>query len=486
MMASTSEAVKPRFPLWLIPFGLICLLIGLGFIVLHLLSPSDGARFAGGEKFFSTNGVVVSPYELDQGNLRQGDVVTAVEGQSFETWVRSLFTLGAPRPNWQVGDEITYRIERGGQTMDQKIVLGPLPFEAILANYWGVLLFAFVSQVVALFVLVRKPSEPAARAFFIWALSGSHSYAWSFFLQVGDVTSVIGFWWFHLATPLLWLLYWPAGLHMALVFPRSIPVVERRRWIIPMLYAGSLTAFFLLVGWNWSRSQELLPWINSWHLIANSIAGPFLAATIGVIFYKYRRTSTLEEKVKIRWAVYGAIIPGLIGLIFWILLPMISDESILSPNLLGLIMLLFPISIAIAIVRYQLFDIDHIIRRTLVYGVLTAALLGIYFLSVILLQQIIRGVTGAISPLAIVVSTLLIAALFNPLRGWLQEGIDRRFYRSKYDARQALNAFAATARDEVELEQITAELLQLVEQTMQPESLSLWLKDTVESSLKTN
>lgn len=253
-----------------------------------------------------------------------------------------------------------------------------------------------------------------------------------------------------------------------------------------MLYAGSLTAFFLLVGWNWSRSQELLPWINSWHLIANSIAGPFLAATIGVIFYKYRRTSTLEEKVKIRWAVYGAIIPGLIGLIFWILLPMISDESILSPNLLGLIMLLFPISIAIAIVRYQLFDIDHIIRRTLVYGVLTAALLGIYFLSVILLQQIIRGVTGAISPLAIVVSTLLIAALFNPLRGWLQEGIDRRFYRSKYDARQALNAFAATARDEVELEQITAELLQLVEQTMQPESLSLWLKDTVESSLKTN
>ena len=124
-----------------------------------------------------------------------------------------------------------------------------------------------------------------------------------------------------------------------------------------------------------------------------------------------------------------------------------------------------------------LFDIDHIIRRTLVYGILSAALIGIYFLSVILLQQIIRGTTGTASPLAIVVSTLLIAALFNPLRNWVQRAIDRRFYRAKYDAAQILAAFASTVRDEVELEAMTAAVLKVVQDTMQPEHSSLWLRN---------
>jgi hypothetical protein len=110
-----------------------------------------------------------------------------------------------------------------------------------------------------------------------------------------------------------------------------------------------------------------------------------------------------------------------------------------------------------------------------VYGILTAALLGIYFLSVILLQQIIRGTTGATSSLAIVVSTLLIAALFNPLRSWVQKAIDRRFYRRKYDANQILSAFANTVRNEVELEAMTEAVLRVVENTIQPERASLWL-----------
>jgi hypothetical protein len=226
--------------------------------------------------------------------------------------------------------------------------------------------------------------------------------------------------------------------------------------------------------------DSILLWFDSWSVAETIIAGLFLAATLGMIIYQYRINLAYDDRMKIRWAVFGASVSGVIGLIFWIVLPLVTGESILSPNLLGLIMLLFPISIAIAIVRHQLFDIDHIIRRTLVYGVLTVALLGIYFLSVILLQKIIRGFTGATSPLAIVVSTLLIAALFSPLRGWVQEAIDRRFYRRKYDARKALAAFAATIRDEVELNQIAAKLLQLVEQTMQPDKLSLWLKDAVD------
>ncbi len=147
----------------------------------------------------------------------------------------------------------------------------------------------------------------------------------------------------------------------------------------------------------------------------------------------------------------------------------------------------FPISIGIAIVRYRLYEIDTVINRTLVYGVLTAILAAVYFGAVVLLQRVFVLLTGEQSTLAVVASTLLIAALFTPLRHRIQSFIDRRFYRRKYDARKTLEALSATLREETNLEALNSELVGVVRETMQPAHVSLWLRpDTAPKGKEAN
>ncbi len=138
---------------------------------------------------------------------------------------------------------------------------------------------------------------------------------------------------------------------------------------------------------------------------------------------------------------------------------------------------LLPIAVGVAILRDRLFDIDVIIRKTLVYSALTALLALVYFGSIIFLQRLFGSLTGVEqSPLAVVVSTLAIAALFTPLRRRIQGIIDRRFFRKKYDAQRVLAQFAITARDETDLDALTGELARIVQETLQPEGVSVWLR----------
>jgi hypothetical protein len=138
--------------------------------------------------------------------------------------------------------------------------------------------------------------------------------------------------------------------------------------------------------------------------------------------------------------------------------------------------LVIPISFGVAILRSGLFDIDILINRTLVYGSLTAMLVALYFGGIVVLQRVFVILTGQRSTIAVVVSTLLIAALFNPLRRRIQSFIDRRFYRSRYDARKILEAFSATLRGEMDLDAVSDDLVGVVRETMQPAHISLWLR----------
>ena len=183
-----------------------------------------------------------------------------------------------------------------------------------------------------------------------------------------------------------------------------------------------------------------------------------------------------KKRSRLRWVTLGVAL-GLVVPFGGLLAGLALSGSFPATDLWLWAFLCLPVSLAIAITRYRLWDIDIIIRRTLIYSALTAVLALAYFGSVVTLQSILSAVTGENrSALATVLSTLAIAALFGPVRNRVQAAIDRRFYRKKYDAQQVLAQFAVTARDETDLDALTGELVRVVQETMQPEMVTVWLQ----------
>src|SRR5215217_3645139 len=213
-------------------------------------------------------------------------------------------------------------------------------------------------------------------------------------------------------------------------------------------------------------------------ILFTMVATFLLVAAASSVFMRLRRAKGVERQ-QIKWFAYAAA-ATVIGLVLAYVIPTMIDTPLWFERagyaVLIAVIPSIPISIGIAILRYRLYDIDIIINRTLVYGSLTVTLVALYFGGIVLLQSVFVVFTGERSTLAVVDSTLLIAALFNPMRRRIQSFIDRRFYRSMYDARKTLEAFSAKLRDETDLEALNDDLVSVVRETMQPAHVSLWLR----------
>jgi hypothetical protein len=439
------------------------LMAGVVYTLLAFQQPTDGWYYN------KDDGAMV---EFSQGGtepLRPGDRVIAVAGHAIDAEATSI----GPPPGWQLGAKVPYTVVRDGATIELEVPLGRREPSALLRSILigsgssiGNLAGLF-SLALGFVVFFLRPRDSAARLLLLilayymgptWADSPVMSTFYPPILY-GVALARIGLW------PLLWVMI----SHLVLSFPvRKWPLTRRPRLVLAALY-GVAVAGPLLAAFAGTLAIHIA--------VVIGLAAVMVVAFFGALIHNLRTVRAPVARAQVRWMALGLAGPfvgALLGALINLLLPAVTP--IIAWIYSNVLIALLPLCLGIAITRYRLFDIDVIIRRTLVYSMLTL-MLGLVYVGCIVVSRTLVAPLIGISDLAIVASTLAIAALFNPLRRRIQNLIDRRFYRRKYDAAKVLAAFGATARDETDLEQLTAEMLRVVDETVQPEFIGLWLRE---------
>jgi hypothetical protein len=291
---------------------------------------------------------------------------------------------------------------------------------------------------------------------------------------------------------LAWLAFWAwipsigCIVLSLLLFPNGRLPSSRWRWLawltVLLTIAGAVWVALspgVIGNLGFSRNPLGIEGLPSGYKPVQTIMSALVfVAAVSTLGLRLLRTRGIERQ-QIKWPAFVAVVAGVGSVLYdtaiseaiglrWLEW---AGYVVVVAALVG-----FPISIGIAIVRYRLYDIDRIINRTLVYGALTIVLVAVYFGGIVVMQRTFVALTGQKSTLAVVASTLLIAALFTPLRKRTQRFIDRSFYRSKYDAAKTLEGFSMKLRDETDLEALSEDLVGVVRETMQPAHVSLWLR----------
>lgn len=462
-------------------------------VVMAMQYPADGWAST---RHTNEGGFVLNePMSNASSALQPGDTVLAINGQPITA------DDFAPFPSdLREGQILRYTIRRtsgsdAAQTLDVDVTLVSVGAAGFLANFiarfqatprdYIVSLLSFLIVSLAFFL---RPGNLGARYLFLFfgfyfavnwlGFASSDLYGYTYPPLLSFVLS---------AAPTSWGWYFfPTLMLIALAFPVVKAPLRRFPRLIPALAYGLPLAITVIATYRTIASRSFA----GIDLLTPMFLTTFVLAVVVLFATAIHNWLTVREPVarlQLRWVTLGLV--GGLGVMFVLMLVSLLLTGKLTNDFIFVLWfpLILPICLLIAITRYRLWDIDVVIRRTLQYAILTAILAVIYFGGIILAQQAFRLITGQNSDLAIVISTLLIAALFTPTRRRVQDVIDRRLYRRKYDAEQTLSRFNQSLRDVVDLPTLQASLLGVVQDTLQPAHSALWLQtptDRVSSEVK--
>lgn len=404
------------------------------FVGLRFTTPSDGGRVVFYGDAWSSTGVRIEPIDAPAPGLEPGDRVEAVADRSLEAWIRDVLDADTARP---ATGPVPYVVERDATRVATTVEWGPPSIGGALTTGWSVLLFSIAIAGLAGYVFARRPHVPAASALVLVASGAAgSSLPWFVGVTTSDIVLSGPFLFHATLTAGLYMLLWPAGVHLGLVFPAPLPVTLRRRWLIPAVYVAPLGAYAVVMAVTFATTTSGLAWVGSWPSIQLAFVVPLLVASLLLFVRQYVRGIEPAEKARMRLAALGAVISAVLGLLLFMGPELLLGESVIPAAAIGLAALPLPIGFAAAILRDRLFDIDAAINRTLVYGGLTMAVLGTYLVAVGLVTTVVgvdEGYAGSL------LATGIAALVALPLRDVLQRTANRLMYGDRDDPWRALH-----------------------------------------------
>ena len=410
--------------------------VGLWAAALRVIGPSMNTSTAAAAIAVGEGGVVVEPLPGATTEFRSGDVVTAIGGQTLEAWAAGLLEPTAQRLPVEVGDELAVTLERDGQTIDGLVRLTDFPLGPVLVAHAGTLAFAIVFAAVGVFVFIRRPHDPATIGLLL-ASVGSLASTAPFVLGLQPLDLATGTIVVSGAALLgVYLLLYAGAVQYALTFPRPIGPFAQRPWLLGAVYAavygsflaaaaaGALAAPTPLAAAGAVLSAQYVP-----------IIGSFVAMSVATVA-QWRRASPDERRLLRGVAAAGLVTIGA-SLAIWFVPELVLGRPLVPWTVAGLVGIPVPLALAAAILRHRAFDIDVVVRRSVVYGALSLSIALVYAVTVAGFRALLGGSEFAAQLLATGASALV--AL--PLRDALQRGASRYLFGDRDDPARALARF---------------------------------------------
>lgn len=458
-------------------FGVFVVCVGL-----RLANPTDGTRLIPGfANAWQPDGIVIAPVTVDESDLngfRLGDKLIAVDSVPMTMIADGLFKGGSVPP-LAFGQQRRYTVVREGRQFDVSVQPEHNAPATLLSQIWGALAIVLSSLVIAVFVFLRRPNQELVRAFLLMTAAGWGIMVYGIGLQPADLYVPARFWLFLIFMVSGILLYAIALLRFSLCFaPPNTPLFQalnRPRAIFFTFFLPYAVACAYL---SISRltSPNTLTWFSLWIPFLTSVFGALVGLSAVFIWLSYRGNSDEVTRKKIRLIVFGGLASAALLVTLNALPIVVLGRPLFDVNAVNLSSAPFIVAVAIAIYRYRLIDIDFVINRTLVYVLVTVMLLfvcaAVLFVLLALLGSVIRS--EALAPVAVFLSLSVVVLLFNPLRDRAQLAVDRRFYRSRFAARQLFTQFALTAQNQIDAGQLKSDLIAIINDAMQPAHVSVW------------
>ena len=397
----------------------------------------------------------------NDGSSPDGLLVVAVEGFEIANWANSLIGYQPAELRWQRGETISYTIEADGITQHVPIQLTSYPlWQAFIAD-WGTIVYGVTFLLIGIYVFIRRPDNRAGQILFLASACVIAQTAWSFGLVLQDIMDGTGYWLYLVCAFFFYNLNWIALLHFSIMFPQPIPLL-RRRWLVPAMYIVPMLLLIIEKVVSYLQAENILGWLSSTSILESIHPPVFLLLSMVAVIWQVRNSNSTKERQQIRWLLFASLIMGGATFLLYIL-PGALGLNQISPNGLGLVIIPFPVAIGIAVLRHNIFDIDTVLNRALVYGTLTVGTMLLYVLVVGFLADLFNLQDRT---LIAFLTTGVVAVLFQPLRERLQRWVNCFLYGERDDPYTVLSRLGRSLENTYAAEDVISTIVETIATTL--------------------